>query len=639
MRIRKNITLSFLFTVSVWAGPSAPFNLPRPPLNSLSWPLLNAQHEQFLQWARHRVLTLSAESELDAKEDFSLTPEERTVKRTTPLWISLETSPVPSPDPEALHEIRRTTDLYFRYFGKNTFASFIWSGVESGNTLTSDMTYRWNSLRESGFYDPRARAKIIRSLKKTGVRNLRFGFSNHEIFKNPDGSWNEASWRRADAMIRELTEAGFSLALDLHHFGIESRFCVDSAGRPATYMRAGEILCDKARYDPTRSFYLHPAWPDYYADFSLEVFRRYHSRVRVFTLINEPETVKGFNSGLWNGAFPGWLHPPMPTAGYYEAERAIKIGIAAVRARLKIEDYIRREGLASDQHPLFLHAEALVPKPHWPEFNEFVRFITSDTILGVSWVMEPDFEKLKQLPLSEVEKHLGWTPNLKLTVLNLLTVQSIWQGFHDSEIEKEARKRRFFDLLSELQKAHRQLRSEFHMSMRSYTILGLDYYAHNEEFLSPQPVDYLYQIRAGKRVGLFQTALAYFARFQMPIMISETGTPFFLYATRWHQQLLLECAKIAFAGIPFLAYTVYPAVDTYGWEHALSRAKEPLYRARGSLYNPSGILYMQKAPPPEVGVVGFRPLEAKRFIFDLEQALGFKNPGAQALLPQEGLAL
>jgi hypothetical protein len=85
--------------------------------------------------------------------------------------------------------------------------------------------------------------------------------------------------------------------------------------------------------------------------------------------------------------------------------------------------------------------------------------------------------------------------------------------------------------------------------------------------------------------------------------------------------MLLEASKLAISGIPFLGYTIYPAIDTYGWEHAISRPKEPLYRPEGSLYNPSGIFYLTQEPPKHAEVFGWAPMEPKPFIFELKTQL------------------
>lgn len=592
-------------------------------LMASSWPLpAEGFQTTLIQWAQEKNSSLRNRPAVSDTVDVStLNPEETYVRFNVPLAFDIKAPLQKEPLAADIAEIKKTTKLYFEIFGRNTLKSFLWSGIETGNTLTSNMDYRWNSIREAGLYDPAIRRKFIQGLKKTGISNLRFGFSNHEIERTREGVWVDESWKAATDMIHDFTDAGIELSLDLHHFGIESKFCVDSNLMKVTYWKDGDELCDKLRYDPTKSFYLHPAWPDYFADFAQEVVKRFYPRVRAYTLINEPETVKGFNSGLWFGAFPSWNPDRLSHSPYYETYRSINLGVAAVKARLKIEEHVRE--MKYKHRPIFFHVEAMVPKMNWPEFNSHIRYISSDTILGSDWLMNANFDFLKSLPFHEMGRHLNWDalPHQDRTVLHMLASQSIWWGFDGNADGVKQRTAQFLNALQDLQAQHLKLKRRFGQSMRSYTMLGIDYYAHNEEKLEPKPELYIKQIKQGKRIGFYETAKAYFERYQMPMMVTETGTPYFVYGARWHQQMLLEAAKLANSGIPFLGYTIYPAIDTYGWEHAISRPKEPLYRHEGSLYNPSGIFYLNVEPPASAEVFGFRPMEPKPFIFELKRQL------------------
>lgn len=587
------------------------------------WPLSSDHYQgQLVEWAQSKNAELSTRPEVsDTVPVSELTDDQKHVRFNIPLKVKLETRQAPKPSKNEIREIGETANIYYDIFGKDSLKSFLWSGVETGNTLTSNMDYRWNSIREAGLYDPEIRSKFIAGLKKTGISNIRFGFSNHEIRKLDNGHWDEFSWISATQMIEDFTHAGIRLSLDLHHFGIESRFCVDSHLNKVTYVKDGEELCDKLRYDPEKSFYLHPEWPDYFADFAGEVARRFYPSVRTFTLINEPETVKGFNSGLWFGAFPSWNRDRRKDAEKFEVYRAINLGKAAVKGRMRIEKYVKDKGF--EQKPLFLHVEAMVPKRHWEEFNTHIRYISTDTILGHKWLMDADIDRLLSLPLHEIGWHLNWdmVPKKDRSVLHLLGSQSIWWGHDGNPQGIEERKNKFLTELRELKHLHEKLKRETGLSMRSNTVLGIDYYSHNEEGLEPKPELYNRQIEEGNRIGFFETARAYFERYEMPMMVTETGTPYFVYGARWHQQMLLEASKLAISGIPFLGYTIYPAIDTYGWEHAISRPKEPLYHVDGSLYNPSGIFYLTQEPPAHAEVFGWAPMEPKPFIFELTKQL------------------
>jgi beta-glucosidase/6-phospho-beta-glucosidase/beta-galactosidase len=606
--MKSTLVALFLLSSHIYASPS--------------WPLGNEYFQTRLSdWAEAKNNDLESRPNVSDTVDVgSLNQEEAYIRFNVPQKIELKAALVPRPKDDSIEEIKETSKAYYHNFGRNTLKSFLWSGIETGNTLTTNMDYRWNSLQEAGMYDPDVRKKFIQGLKRIGITKLRFGFSNHEIKRISPGIWDEDSWTQATEMINDLVDNGIDLSLDLNHFGLESDFCVDSNYRPVTYVKDGIELCRSNLHDPTKSFLLHPLWPDYFADFAIEAFKRFFPKVKTFTLINEPETVKGFNSGLWYGAFPGWGNTN-PTPGYYEAKRAISVGTAAVKARLRIESYLKE--IRSTERPIYLHVEAMVPKLKWNDFNNHIRYITSDTILGHSWVMENNFTAMKDVPVADLMRSIywDWLPEEKRTVFNLLAAQTIYWGFDGNEATQEKRKTEFLTKLEYLQKLHRTLKKNFNQTMKSYTVLGVDYYSHNEEGITPSPELYNLQIKEGKRIGLFATAKDYFNRYHMPMMITETGTPYFLYGARWHQQMLLEAAKLQSAGIPLLGYTIYPAIDTYGWEHAISRPKDPLYRPEGSLYNPSGIFYLSTEPPKEAEVFGFQPMEPKAFIFELMKQL------------------
>jgi hypothetical protein len=436
---------------------------------SFAWPLASEYYQnKLLEWANNRNQELQKRPVVsDTVSVDTLSDDEKYVRFNVPLAIDLNAPLQKEPSAKDQDEMKKTSALYQQIFGHDSMKSFVWSGIETGNTLTTNMDYRWNSIKEAGLYDSAIRKKFIEGLKKTGIKNLRFGFSNHEIERISEGEWVEESWKNASDMINDFVNAGIDLSLDLHHFGIESQFCVDSNLQKVTYWKDGEELCDKLRYDPTKSFYLHPDWPEYFADFAHEVVKRFYPRVKAFTLINEPETVKGFNSGLWFGAFPSWSPNRISYAPYFETYRAINLGLAAVKARLKIEEHVR--GLKSTQRPIFFHVEAMVPKMNWPEFNSHIRYISSDTILGHDWLMNADFDFLKRLPFEQVGNYLNWDSQSpeKRTVLHMLASQSIWWGFNGDRRGIEERTSQFLNALQELKNEHLKLKRRFGLTMRS----------------------------------------------------------------------------------------------------------------------------------------------------------------------------
>lgn len=461
--------------------------------------------------------------------------------------------------------LRRTAQLYFQTFGQNSVESFLWSGIESGNPRTRDDRERWNSLREEGLYDSANRQKLIRALMRAGIRNIRLGMSNHEIDLDDDSTWKETS-----AMINDFYLGGLNISLDLHHFGIEDRFRVVNSD--------GETIGEK-------SYYLHPAWPEYFGRFARKAIEKYHQQIKAVTIMNEPETVAGFNGEMWHGGFPGWSNGQ---SNKFYLQRSIQVGKASVLARLQIEDYLSQIPARNRPHLIFVHTEASVHKSYWNDFNLYRRFIISDMILGQGWLVDADLDGLAKMPMNEIVGRWHRLNDNTRTILDWVIENYIVYNQRDQD--REALRQELVAKLRDLRGLHLKLASRFGKSMKTDTVLAVDYYSHNEDRdsnmqrLDPEPQYYVDQIKAGRRVGLYRVLIEYYNHFQMPLMIGESGTPYFYYGARWSQQVLLECAKAANQGIPFLGYTLYPAVDTWGWESALSMPR------RQALHNPSGVV-------------------------------------------------
>jgi hypothetical protein len=465
----------------------------------------------------------------------------------------------------------RTVAFYEAAIGGNSLGSLLWSGLETANPLTRRETYRWNSLRDQGMFDPDRRAAAIEATQNLGLANLRIGLSNHEIdLDRPD------SWAEHDALVADLAAAGFNLSLDLHHFGVEDRF---------------RALREDGATDHDRSYYLHPDWPAYFARFSAEAFRRYGGSVKAVTLVNEPETTVGFNSEMWHGAFPGWGDP---RHGRYYVERAFAIAAAAVQARIAIEAEMRRTG----RRVFFMHTEAAVYKPGRPDFNRFTRFFPSDLILGADWLAAIDRERLRSAPLELLGREARLRNPARRGALEWLLETYVFAA-HDLQ-EQAARRERLAGLLDGLLDLHGRLKAAYGVAMTDDTVFAVDYYAHNEAkgasgaWLSPEPQLYAPQAQVAERRGLYALIMDYHQRYGLPMMVGETGTPFYAYGARWHVQLLLECAAAMADGAPLLGYVMYPLIDTHGWETALSVPKD-----RTSV-NTGGLLDLALRPRPYV---------------------------------------
>lgn len=511
-----------------------------------------AQHFSLEEWAEQTQAAIDGVDEANASDE---------LRHNAPALLALPAKDVRAASKQDQERIADTVALYQSRIGADTLSTLLWTGIESANPLTRDEQYRWNSLKDQGLYDPEKRRKLINILAGLGITNLRLGMSNHEI--EPD---NDATWSEHDAIIGDLSAAGLNLSLDLHHFGIEDRFRV--VGLDGTTVGA-------------KSYRLHPDWPDYFADFAGKAFARYGSKIKAVTLINEPETTVGFEGQMWDGAFPGW---DSPMHHFYYIERAIQVAKAAVKARLAIE----AQAKASHRPVLFVHTEAVVYKPTWEEFNSFIRFLPSDLILGQDWLMDADLDQIARAPMDEIVGRWRRKPLEARTSLDWLIEHYVVDN--QPPESREPNRARLVALLRDLRDLHLQLLRQYGKSMRANTVFAVDYYAHNEaespsgEILEPEPQYYAMQIALGNRAGLYSVMIDYYNRYMMPIMVGETGTPYYHYGVRWNQQLLLECAQAIKDGVPFLGYTIYPLIDTYGWETALSLPKTQ------TLLNPGGLV-------------------------------------------------
>jgi beta-glucosidase/6-phospho-beta-glucosidase/beta-galactosidase len=524
-----------------------------------------AQQASLTEWAERKTEELRGQPVATGSGD-----ENRQFNE--PVLIEPDGKVVLKPGAEQARLIEQTVALYESLIGDDSLESLVWSGLESGNPLTRDENYRWNSLADQGMFDAKRRERFIEGLEESGIRNIRVGLSNHLIDVE-----NEESWSDHDALIRDISDAGLNISLDLHHFGIEDQFrVVDADGKTV-----GPL-----------SYYLNPAWPDFFAEFAAKAFDRYNAQIQAVTLINEPETTVGFNSEMWHGAFPGWNSPQN---NFYYIERGIQVAKAAVKARIALQ----KQMAGSGKRVLFVHPEAAVYKAYWADFNTYNRFFASDLILGHRWLLEADLDALASRPMSDIVR--AWTRKRTYDRTSLDWVVENYVVYNQSPENHELNRKRLVGSLTELKALHAALARDYGVSMRTDTVFGVDYYAHNEDRdvngkqLSPEPQHYAQQVKSGRRAGIYPVIVDYYNRYQIPVMIGETGTPYHHYATRWHQQILLECAQASADGVPFLGYSIYPAIDTWGWETALSVHKDH------TLLNPGGVLSLALQPRPFIG--------------------------------------
>lgn len=541
-------------------------------------PTEEIQHPDLLAWSenkREQIKNLNHDKEQNPDAHFN-----------EPEYLDLKARPIIKPEGAVKKRVLDTISLYKKKIGWNSIKSMLWTGIESGNPLTRHEEYRWNSLREQGMYDPAKRKEFVAQLQKLGIKNIRMGISNHEIDVDKEETWHEL-----DAMLKDLKDGGLDVSLDMHHFGIEDRFRVTD--------KDGKTIHEK-------SYYLNSAWPDYFARFAAKAYSRYHDKIAAITIMNEPETVVGFNGEMLHGGFPGWSSPQ---SNFYYIERSLNVAAASVKARIAIEG-VARKIYGKNARPLFMHTEATVHKQYWEDFNRFRRFLISDMILGHEWILESDLKDLATAPMYFDPKNPEKTKNAIVerwhrkadqdrTSFDWLIENYI--GYNQAPENREAIRANLVKKMTHLRNLHLKLKAEFGKEMRTDTVFGIDYYAHNEDKdkdqvrLEPEPEHYGEQVKSGRRVGLYPVMVDYYNRYGMPLMVSETGTPWFYYGARWAQQMLIECSFAAKSGIPVLGLTIYPAIDTWGWESALSVPKDQ------ALYNPSGIVDLAMKPRYFIG--------------------------------------
>lgn len=568
-------------------------------------PATRNQHPKFLDWAVAKEKEVAGRTDA-VKDDWHY---------NQPIPFTPQTKLVARPTLAVQKRLNETSQNYFRNFGRNSVESFIWTGVEPASNLTKDEGYRWNAMRIQGLFKPENRKKLARNLKGIHARNIQLGLANYGIdLAKPE------TWRAHDALIKDFRKEGMKISLDVHHFGIESRFRVKNAN-DQTILDKNGLPVKPGETIGAESYYLHKDWPAYYATFAVEAVRRYKDDIEGLTLFREPETVVGFNGEMWHGGYPGWASP---ISNRIYIDRAIQLGKAAVMARIGIEKYMASLPAHERKDLTYMHMEASVYKASWPDFNAYRRFVVSDLILGHEWLMKADLEWLAKANPDEL---VGlWhrlrpeeRTNFHWVIENALV-------YNVSAADRPALRDRLVRELTELRDLHRSLGTidGRGLTMKSKTVFGVDYYAHNENLgadgvtrLSPEPQNYVSEIQAGNRGGIYNIVVDYYNRYQMPMMIGETGTPYYHYASRWNQQMMLELAHAARQGVPILGYTLYPAVDTYGWESA-----QALHR-NTALYNPSGVTELAHgvSDPVKRKEINYTPRPSiRRFIEFLEKS-------------------
>jgi beta-glucosidase/6-phospho-beta-glucosidase/beta-galactosidase len=111
----------------------------------------------------------------------------------------------------------------------------------------------------------------------------------------------------------------------------------------------------------------------------------------------------------------------------------------------------------------------------------------------------------------------------------------------------------------------------FRTNPQSPDVLGLDYYAHSDWQLDMLPDGNVRQHRADNPVGLHGVASAYWQRYGIPMMLTETsieGKP--VNREIWLEQNIDQIRKLREEGIPMLGFIWWPLLDQIDWDGALT---------------------------------------------------------------------
>jgi len=110
----------------------------------------------------------------------------------------------------------------------------------------------------------------------------------------------------------------------------------------------------------------------------------------------------------------------------------------------------------------------------------------------------------------------------------------------------------------------------FRSNPQSPDVLGLDYYPHSEWQLD-KTKEGIHQRRTEAPIGLYGIAHAYYRRYKLPMMLTETsieGQP--INREVWLEQMVDDCQRLRAEGIPMLGCFWWPMVDQVDWDGALT---------------------------------------------------------------------
>ncbi|MEW6158996.1 MAG: glycosyltransferase, partial [Verrucomicrobiota bacterium] len=101
-------------------------------------------------------------------------------------------------------------------------------------------------------------------------------------------------------------------------------------------------------------------------------------------------------------------------------------------------------------------------------------------------------------------------------------------------------------------------------------VLGLDYYPHTEVELFLTPEGHSRQRVPEQHAGLYASALDYWERYRIPLMVTETSfTGSEKERRHWLEFTVQGVRQLRAAGVPVIGYTWWPLLDHLDWDGAM----------------------------------------------------------------------
>jgi beta-glucosidase/6-phospho-beta-glucosidase/beta-galactosidase/glycosyltransferase involved in cell wall biosynthesis len=279
-----------------------------------------------------------------------------------------------------------------------------------------------------------------------------------------------------------------------------------------------------------------PEFPEALERFADAMVRRYSSQVKIWCPFNEPLV-----SALFSGDLGFWPPYQRKWRGYMpvltRVVQAVSRGIRAIRAAAPEATVLLCD--ASENYRT--RVESLQPEVRRRNLR---RFVVMDLLTGRVDRGHPLYKWLNNYGISELD--LAW----------------------------------------------------FRNNPQKPDILGLDYYPHSDWQLEIK-VGVTKQRRADNPVGLYGVSTAYWNRYNIPLMLTETsidGKP--INREIWLDRTIDDIRQLREEGIPMLGFIWWPLLDQLDWDGAMTHRIGKIHEV--GLFNlhrePDGVLKRSTTP-------------------------------------------